>query len=221
MLEGINAHVKPGEFVVIFGPNGGGKTTFLKLLLGFLKPTQGSISLFGLPPKKAQTLLGYTPQSVFYDRQMPVSVLEVVLQGCLSQLSLWGSYSETLKQKARAALEHVGAIHLETRRFATLSGGQAQRVLIARAIVLEPKLLILDEPTANIDQEAQQGIYLLLQKLQEKMTIVLVTHDLHVAVNYATRLFCIQKTLSSLSPAQVCSHFSLGLYHPPLGESHD
>jgi len=216
VLEDVDLSVQPGEFAAIFGPNGGGKTTFLKLLMGFLTPRVGSLSLFGLSPKKARSLVGYTPQSIQYDKQFPISVLEVVLQGCLSKASRWGFFSSPVKQKARYALEKVGAGHLEKRAFGTLSGGQAQRVLLARAIVLEPKLLLLDEPTASIDGEAQLAIYALLKELQQSMTIVMVTHDLQAAVKQANRLFCIQKRATAFSPAQVCDHFTMGLYHPPI-----
>jgi len=211
VLQNVDFSAKQGEFIAIFGPNGGGKTTLLKLLLGFLKPSSGSVHL-----ACRQEEIGYVPQSAQFDKQFPISVLEVVLQGCLSELSPWGFFRAKSKKKAREALARVGAADLEKQAFGTLSGGQAQRVLIARAIVSHPKLLLLDEPTASIDVEAEAAIYDLLKDLHKSMTILMVTHDLQAVVGRVERLLCIQRRLTSFSPAQVCEHFAMGLYHPPL-----
>jgi zinc transport system ATP-binding protein len=207
ILEKVELKIKKGEFIGIFGPNGGGKTTFLKLLMGFLKPQKGSISL-------SCERIGYVPQAAQFDRQFPISALEVVLQGC--SFSPWGFFSDKSKARAKLALSQVGLQGRESQAFGTLSGGQAQRVLIARALVSDPDLLLLDEPTASIDTDAEEVIYRLLSELKGKITILMVTHDLQAILQKADRLLCIQRELSSYSPAEVCEHFAVGLYHPPL-----
>lgn len=216
ILQGVNASIKQGEFVGIFGPNGGGKTTFLKLLMGFLKPSQGEILLFGKTPKSARLQIGYVPQLLRFDKQFPLSVLEVVLMGCLSKTNFWGGFSPQVKEKARAALDKVGLADKENAAFGTLSGGQAQRVLIARALVGDPTLLLLDEPTANVDVDAESAIYQLLLKLKGDMTILMVTHNLQNAVQNVDKFLCIHRKLTTFAPQDLCEHFALGLYHPPI-----
>lgn len=220
ILENISVQIKAGEFVGIFGPNGGGKTTFLKLLMGFLKPNQGTLKVCGLPPVAARPHLGYVPQITSFDRQFPISVLEVVLMGCLSELSFFGIFSEKSKQKAKEALQRLGMLEKADQSFGTLSGGQAQRVLIARALVSNPDILLLDEPTASVDGEAEEAIYRLLNELKGKKTILMVTHDLQTITKRVGRLLCIQRGLTSFSPTELCEHFALGLYHPPLLKRH-
>ncbi len=205
ILQEINLLVKEGEFVGIFGPNGGGKTTFLKLLLGLLKPTSGSIKIFGVSPEEARTRIGYVPQAKLFDPQFPISVLDVVLLGLLSK--------KRDPKKAKEALRKVDLLDKENRPFGTLSGGQAQRVLIARALVGEPDILLLDEPTVSIDAEAEKTIYGLLTALQGSITILMVTHDLQPILGKADKLVCIHQKLSAYLPREVCEHFALGLYH--------
>ncbi len=216
ILDNVNLSIYQGEFIGIFGPNGGGKTTFLKLLMGFLKPSSGSIHVLGSSPKNARKQLGYVPQSTRVDKQFPISVLEVVLGGALSLLSPLGFYPKKVKKRAEEALVKVGLIDYRDRPFGTLSGGQAQRVLIARSIISEPQILLLDEPTASVDPEAEQEIYNLILELKQSMTILMVTHDLQTVIKNVERLFCIQREVTSVSPQEICGHFAMGLYHPPL-----
>ena len=201
--------------MAIFGPNGGGKTTFLKLLLGFLKPDTGEITILGASPNKAREHISYVPQVAQFDKQFPVSVLDLVLMGCLSKGTLWGTLPKSCKQKALHALELVGLEDKHAQAFGTLSGGQAQRALIARALVSDPDLLFLDEPTASIDPEAESQIHHLLLRLKGTMTILMVTHDLQGIIEKADRMLCINRTLSSYTPKEVCEHFAVGLYHAP------
>lgn len=205
-----------GEFVGIIGPNGGGKTTLLKLIMGFLKPLSGVIRVFGEPPATAFSRISYVPQAVRFDKQFPISVLDVVLLGRLSHLPWYGWYSSADKQAALEALEKVGLQDFQNRAFGTLSGGQAQRTLIARALASDPDLLLLDEPTASVDPQAQTEIYALLRKLRGSMTILMVTHDLNVAIEHVQKVLCVQHTVMTLKPQEVCEHFAFGLYHPPL-----
>jgi zinc transport system ATP-binding protein len=216
VLHDVNLIVEEGEFVGVFGPNGGGKTTLLKLLMGFLKPKQGSISLFGQPPQQGRSCVGYVPQSIRIDRQFPITVEEVVQMGCLSKLNPWGVLSSASKQKALQALSMVKMEDKQGSSFGSLSGGQMQRVLIARALVSDPKILFLDEPTASVDPAAECDILSLLSSLQKSMTIVMVTHDLQTIVQKTKKLLCVHRHVHALSPAEVCEHFGLGLYHSPL-----
>jgi zinc transport system ATP-binding protein len=215
-LEDVNVEIFQGEFVGIFGPNGGGKTTLLKLIMGLLHPQKGKISLFGRPPQEMCQLIGYVPQAMRFDRDFPISALEVVMMGSLRKLSWWGTYPADAKRKALNALDCVGLAHKAKSSFGTLSGGEAQRILIARAIVDEPSLLLLDEPTANVDMEAEQNIYAQLTHLNKTMTILMVTHDLQTIVDKVGKLLCVQRRVSCLKAKEVCEHFALGLYHTPL-----
>ena len=216
ILEDVNITVHPNEFIVIFGPNGGGKTTFFKLILGFLQPKKGWVKVLHEPPKQTRHLMGYVPQMQQVDRSFPICVLDVVMMGCLAQLNRWGKFPKSVHQLALQALEKVNLVHKAKARFGSLSGGETQRALIARAIVDHPKILLLDEPTANVDPQAEKSIYQLLKKLNENMTILMVSHDLQTVIDKASRLICINRQATSLQAKEVCEHFALGLYHTPL-----
>ncbi len=219
VLKQVSFQVYPGEFIGIIGPNGGGKTTLLKLILGFLKPSCGRLRVFGNAPSGLlhhSPRLAYVPQSVRFDRDFPISVEEVVLSGLLSHLPWYGRFCRADREAAKQALEQTGLVHLSEHPFGTLSGGQAQRVLIARALVSKPELLLLDEPTASVDSQAEADIYALLNQLKGKMTILMVTHDLRAAIDQVERVLCVQSSVISLKPEEVCKHFAFGLYHMPL-----
>lgn len=221
VLSNISLKVYPGEFIAIIGPNGGGKTTLLKVILGLLKPYQGKVLVFGQPPREGlppppHNPIGYVPQAMRFDRLFPISVIEVVLGGLLSKLPWYGKFRDSERTAALEALKEVGMEDFHARPFGTLSGGQAQRVLIARALVSNPELLLLDEPTASVDSQAEADIYDLLKHLKRKMTILMITHDLRAAIDNVERVFCVQGTLVALKPEEVCEHFVVGLYHPPL-----
>lgn len=220
VLKEISFEVEPGQFIGIIGPNGGGKTTLLKLILGFLKPNTGSIQVFGQPPIAARQSISYVPQQLRFDKQFPISVMELVLQGRLSHLSWYGYFSKGDKQIGLEALEKVGLADLQDRPFGSLSGGQAQRALIARALASQPRLLILDEPTASVDAKAESDIYEILKKLQGDITILIVTHNLQAAIELVEKVICVQHTAFMLNPQQVCEHYALGLYHAPLLSTH-
>lgn len=213
VIEDANFSIVPGEFVGIIGPNGGGKTTLLRLVMGFLAPSSGKITIYGATTSHAQRHLGYVPQSMRFDKQFPISVMELVLQGRLSRLPWYGSYSKHDVDKALQAIELVGLTDFKDRAFGTLSGGQAQRALIARALAGDPELLILDEPTANVDAKVEEEIYDILENLRGKITILMVTHNLRTALELVDRVLCVERTVTPLQPDQVCLHFTQGLYH--------
>ncbi len=207
--------VEKGEFVGIIGPNGGGKSTLLKLIMGFLTPASGNLQVHGKN-------LAYVPQNMKFDRHFPISAIEVVLQGRLSHLPWYGVFSPEDKKIAIESLQEVGLEEISSKPFGELSGGQQQRVLIARALASKPEILLLDEPTANLDPYAEKEIFSILRRLKNGMTILMVTHDLQTAVDEVDRILVVQKGILSYSPKEVCEHYALGLYHPPLiklGES--
>lgn len=218
ILENVTFSLGDGEFMGIFGPNGGGKTTLLKLVMGFLKPCCGIIEITGKPPKEAQPLLAYVPQSLRFDRQFPITVKEVVLSGRLSNLPWYGRYTQEDEEAALKMIDKLKLTHLKHQAFGDLSGGQAQRTLIARALVSHPKILLLDEPTASVDAEAETEIYRILNGLKGTMTIIMITHHLRTAVKQVERVLCVNKTVEDLRPQDVCGHFAMGLYHPPFKE---
>ncbi len=216
VLKKVSFTVLPGDFIGVFGPNGGGKTTLLNLLMGFLKPTGGKISLFGSPPKRGRKKIGWVPQTFHFDRSFPISVEEVVLSGRLSHATWYGRFYKEDRAIVAKVLEKVGMRRYLRFPFAALSGGQAQRVLIARALASNPLLLLLDEPISSLDFDMQKEIYKLLRELKKEMTILMVTHDLSSLIDQADRFFCIQGTLTSMPLEKLCEHFALGLYHAPL-----
>lgn len=192
VLEGVSFGVREGEFVTIVGPNGGGKTTLLRLLLGLLRPWGGTISVYGKPPEEQRRLMAYVPQHGVFDRQFPLTVEEMVLQG---RIKPWGWYTREDKKRVDEVLEKVGLLDLKKESFSHLSGGQLQRALIARAMVSEALLLFLDEPSASIDSESEKQLFDLLQALKGEKTILLVTHDTGFVHTITDRVLCIHRGL--------------------------
>ncbi len=195
VLEGINLDYSSDEFLAIIGPNGGGKSTLLKLILGLLKPQSGEIKLFGKEPSEVSKFIGYVPQNFLSNQSFPMMVLEVVLMGLIDK-KIFGFYSRDEKQMALAALEKVGMKEFASARIGELSGGQRQRVYIARALCANAKVLVLDEPTASIDTKGQAEIYEILKNINASgVGVVLVSHDLNIVLNYATKIAYVSKNL--------------------------
>jgi zinc transport system ATP-binding protein len=197
VLEGINLIVDPGDFLGIIGPNGSGKTTLLRIMLGLLEPRRGTARLFGHPPPAFRQWgrLGYVPQKVTLDAALPVTAQEVVATGLVPSL---GSRSRAnQRERIREVLGQVGMQAHATARIGELSTGQQQRVLIARALVSNPELLILDEPTGGVDPEAQTSFYALLHHLnrEREVTLILVSHDIGVVAKEVTKLACLNRRL--------------------------
>jgi zinc transport system ATP-binding protein len=197
VLEDVNIVVHEKDFLSIVGPNAGGKTTILKLILGLIKPSKGVVRVFGNSPVKARARIGYMPQHTSLDPMFPVSVLDVVLMGRLGRSMYFGLYRKEDKEAAKEALKRVELYDVRHRPFAELSGGQSQRVLIARALVSGPDLLLLDEPTANVDIAVGTEFYDLLDQLNKNMTIVLVTHDLGFVSRYVKNVACVNRRVVS------------------------
>lgn len=195
VLENINFAIDYGDFACVVGPNGGGKTTLLKLILGLLKPSSGSIEVLGDSPTKQCSHIGYVPQFSKFDAGFPVSVLDVVLMGCLQRSFFWGRYTKDQLDSAHQALCDVGLKDLDQKGFAELSGGQKQRALIARALMSKPKLLLLDEPTASVDVHGTEQFYRMFAEMNEKFTILMVSHDIGFVASQVKSVICVRKTL--------------------------
>ena len=193
VLEDVNLAIQERSFISIVGPNAGGKTTLLKLLLGLLQPSQGSIEVLGLPPEKARTRIGYMPQQVQLDLQFPVSVLDVVLMGRTGPGWRIGPYSRTDRAVALDSLRNLEMQDMKDRPFMALSGGQRQRVLIARALACEPEMLFLDEPTANVDMVVETELFELLHEMSKAITVVVVSHDLGFVSQYVQSVVCVNR----------------------------
>jgi zinc transport system ATP-binding protein len=193
VLHNVSFSVAPGDFLAIVGPNGGGKTTLLKLLLGLLRPRYGSVTVFGTPPDEARHRMGYVPQHIQFDPSFPVTVMDVVLMGRVERHVL-GPYRRADRAAARQALEQVDLQGMGGRPFSDLSGGQRQRVLIAQALASEPDILLLDEPTASVDSLVQHKVFELLKELNRELTILLVSHNLNVVTGYVSHVACVNRT---------------------------
>jgi zinc transport system ATP-binding protein len=194
VLEDVSLQVEAKDFLAIIGPNGGGKSTLLKLMMGILTPDRGEVLLFGKPPHINGTVIGYVPQETGHNLEFPITVLDVVLMGALRQRDGLKRYHRRLKEKAMDALKQVKMEAFANRRIAELSGGQRQRVLIARALCSDPDILMLDEPTASIDFVGQREIFELLETLNQTMTIIVVSHDMSMVMGYAKHAVYVHKT---------------------------
>lgn len=192
VLADVNLSVQPLDSICVVGPNGGGKSTLIKLIVGLLKPDSGSVRVFGVTPETAQLRIGYVPQYAQYDPQFPISVFEVVCMGCLGG-SITGRYSNKARERAMAALSELSLTAIADRSFSAISGGQRQRVFIARALAANGDILILDEPTSNIDHESEQQFFELLTELNQRMTILMVTHEVGFASTFFKRIACVNK----------------------------
>lgn len=221
-LIDVNLKIPKNEFIAIVGPNGGGKSTFLKTLLGLFPPQTGTIKLFGKPLKKVDpSLIGYVPQVKTMDRSFPALSIELVLTGISGSWPWWFRKDE--QKKALNAMERVGADHLAHRPLSKLSGGELQRVCLARSIVREPKLVMLDEPATGIDVVGEEDFYRLLELYQKESgaTIMMVTHDWHAATHHADQVLLLnRKQISFGSPEKALTEDNLRLAFGHIGHKH-
>ncbi len=215
VLEDVNLSIRKGEFVALIGPNGGGKTTLLKLILGLWRPDTGTVRIFGKSPRQMSHRIGYVPQDIHINRHFPVSALDVVLMGKMGpgQKKFWHSAEDRLI--AHQALGRMGMGDYCNRRIGELSGGQRQRVLIARALVTEPDILLLDEPTSNIDSQGQGDFYELLKELNETVTILLVSHDVMILSSYVKSVACVNRKIHYHDEPEVTGDM-MNMFHCPV-----
>lgn len=189
-IEDISFKIEDKDFLAIIGPNGGGKTTLIKLLLELIKADRGHII------KNKKSPIGYVPQFTFFDKSFPINVFDVILTGRLpKKIKLFQRYTSKDKKEVEKIMESLEILHLKERQIGQLSGGQIQKVLIARALITNPKILILDEPTASLDLKTTMEIYNILKKLNQEKTIIMVTHDIEEVFPYIKNILYINKKL--------------------------
>lgn len=216
-ISDISFDVEDGEYLGIIGPNGGGKSTLLKAILGLVPLSSGTVEIYGEKNNKNKSYIGYVPQFASVDKHFPITLLEVVLTGCLKPgLSPFFKYSSSNKKTAYELLERVGILDLANRQISELSGGEFQKMLIARALAAKPKLLLLDEPTASVDASSRDQIYNLLTELNKDMTIILVTHDLLAVSSQINRLACLNGHLVYHGEPELSEHIVNSLYGCPV-----
>jgi len=203
VLEDIELDVRQGDFMAMIGPNGGGKTTLLKLMLGLLTPDAGTIRVNGDSPRKASSCIGYVPQDVHINSRFPITALDVVLMGKLDPKNRWARKTAANRREVLDTLEQLEMGAHAEKKIGELSGGQRQRVFIARALVTRPKLLLLDEPTASIDSRGQNDFFRLLEELNREITIVVVSHDLLVVSRYVKSVACVNRRLHYHDQAEI------------------
>ena len=207
VLHDVNLTVYERDFLGIIGPNGGGKTTLIRCMFGLLKPTAGKITYYGadhsqLPALNSQFFMGYLPQYNTIDRKFPISVEEVILSGLSSKKSLISKFTARQHEKVHAVIARMGLEGLEKRAIGQLSGGQLQRALLGRAIVSDPSVLILDEPSTYIDKRFEARLYELLAEINKECAIILVSHDIGTVLQQVKSIACVNETLD---------------YHPDAG----
>lgn len=220
ILDHVNLSINERDFLGVVGPNGGGKSTLLKLILGLLTPSTGEINVFGKHPNKVQTRLGYVPQFATFDSAFPITVLDTVLQGRLGKTRSLLGYNKQDHAIAQQAMIEADVESLQKRAMTALSGGQRQRVLIARALACEPEILLLDEPTANIDPHHGESIFELLHRLHERITMILISHDVGFVSRSVTRVACLNRTLVCHATSPVDSDSINHLYSGPVSVIH-
>lgn len=195
-LYDINLVVKERDFIGILGPNGGGKSTLFKAILGMVKASNGIIELYGENICKSNRIIGYVPQFTAFEKDFPIKVIDVILMGKLSgKNSLFHRYSQEDKNEVNMIMERLEISKLKEKQISHLSGGQMQRVLIARALTVKPSLLLMDEPTTSVDNYSKEIIYSLLKKLNKDITIILATHDMSVISSYVKSIGCLNREL--------------------------
>jgi len=212
VLQEVNLAVPPGDFVAVIGPNGGGKTTLIRLMLGLLKPDTGRIRILNRAAGEASHHIGYVRQDVHVNQDFPITALEVVLMGMRDSRRRWGHRGAEDRREALQALERMEMAAFAKRRIGELSGGQRQRVFIARALVTHPRLLLLDEPTASIDTKGQADFYRMLKDLNPEVTILVVSHDLLVISTYVKSVACVNKRLHYHQQAEITGEMMETMY---------
>lgn len=216
-LDAVDLEVEPLDFLGLVGPNGGGKTTLLRVLLGLLEPQHGRVKVLGQSPYEVRSRIGYVPQHSSIDADVPAEVLDVVLMGRLARSS-WGAiFGEQHRAAALHALELTKTVDLAHRRFGELSGGQRQRILIARALAAEAELLLLDEPTTGVDIHRERELLDLLHTLNQRLPIVLVSHDVTLVSSHLKRAAWVNRNVACFAASELSPAMIESIYH---GEEH-
>lgn len=216
VLEDISLSVRERDFIGIIGPNGGGKTTLIKILLGLLSPLRGEVKLFGQKPQFGRKKVGYVPQLMDCDRDFPITVWDVVQMGRLGKNRLLQPYTAKDRETVERALRQVDLLDFRHRAIGDLSGGQRQRAYIARALACEPQLLILDEPTASVDSSMQTSIFTLLEQLNDFATILIISHDVGAISRHVKTVGCLNRHLHYHREKLLTAEMLEAVYHCPI-----
>ena len=207
VIDDVSLSVATDSFNLIIGPNGGGKTTLFKLMMGLLSPGVGTVS------SPFDLTIGYVPQNLIFDPTFPITVEEFVLLGDMKLIRFWGSWKKEAIERAQTLLVEFEMDGLRKQTFGTLSGGQKQRALLARALMKNPSILFLDEPTAGLDPHTTRFLMNKLKTLKGNVTILVITHTLSELVNLSDHIYCMDRSLSVLSKEALCKHYDLGMFH--------
>ncbi|WP_292729651.1 metal ABC transporter ATP-binding protein [Methanoculleus sp.] len=217
VLEGVSLAIHQDEFYAIIGPNGGGKTTLLRVILGLLAPSRGVVRILGSTGAEMRRFLGYVPQFRTFDFDYPITVREMVLSGRLGHVTRRPRrYDAGDRDRTEEALETMHIADLADRQIRDLSGGEQQRAIIARALVGDPKVLLLDEPTVYVDAPTEAQFYEVLDRLRDRMAIVLVTHDIGVIPAHVTRVACLNRRLYTHDTNEITPDMLEAAYHCPV-----
>ncbi|MBN1538758.1 MAG: ABC transporter ATP-binding protein [Candidatus Thermoplasmatota archaeon] len=212
----IDLRVEHGEFFGLIGPNGGGKSTLLKAILGLIPPAKGTIRVYGKEPSVGRRYIGYVPQYATFDKDFPITVQNVVMMGRRRHKGIKPWYSRKDLEVVKDSLSKVGMLEYMNRHINALSGGQKQRVFIARALASQPRMLLLDEPTASVDAPIEESIYKLLSELNRDMTIVLVTHDIGIISSNVGTVACLNRHLFTNNDQTISADMLEEAYQCPV-----
>jgi zinc transport system ATP-binding protein len=215
VLQDINLVINDNDFIGIIGPNGGGKTTLLRLIIGLLRPYRGTVKFFDEESGESFRSIGYLPQISHTDPQFPICVLDVVLSGLMSREGLFSRYSGRQKRDAEQMLDRLGIGDLKKKNIGELSGGQLQRVYLCRAIISSPRLLMLDEPSTFVDTMFETDFYGILKQLNREMAIIVVSHDVGTISWYVKTIACVNRNLH-YHPSNIISQEQLAAYNCPI-----
>lgn len=215
-IENIDLELREKDFLAVIGPNGGGKSTLLKAILGLLSPMSGSIEIFGEKPEKSINRIGYVPQKGIFDPSYPITVKEVVLMGLRSRKGLRPFYDQQCRDMAEDAMRATDISELSGRRINNLSGGQLQRALLARALAPKPDILLLDEPMASLDPGIRDCIYDTLRDINEDVAILIVTHDMGIISSEVKRVACLNRSIIVHDEPQITPEMMRLGFHCPM-----
>ncbi|MCX6235723.1 MAG: ABC transporter ATP-binding protein [Bacteroidetes bacterium] len=215
VLRNVNLTIREKDFIGIIGPNGGGKTTLLKIILGELPPVSGRVLYNPQYIANRQHIIGYLPQRHQFDNKFPITVMDVVLSGLLSRDKFFRRFTKTERQKAIEWLEWTGIAGLKDKNIGQLSGGQAQRVFLCRSLISEPMLLLLDEPDTYVDNTFESDLYRMLTELNTRMAIITVSHDIGTIAAYIKTIACVNRTLH-YHPSNIITEEQLASYDCPI-----
>lgn len=216
VLHDVSLDIWENDFLGIIGPNGGGKTTLLKIILGLLKPKSGSVRYFDGEKEVSSLKIGYLPQMNKIDKKFPISVREVVLSGLMAEKPRFRDFTAEQKQRAEEVITQMGLQELAKRAIGDLSGGQLQRVLLGRSMVSRPKVLILDEPNSYVDKRFESHFYNLLEEISKESSIILVSHDIGTVLSMVKNIACVNETLHYHSGADISAEWLENKYACPI-----